>query len=175
MLQNQKLSHRSDNSDNKQPLLISYSNQNLSIDQKASDLLEFINLKPDNEMCQVIQLCIYKANEKLKTQLVLEYEETISQINRAQRDLTKRILDELTKIKLENEQQTEFYKDKLLTQKAKFVSEIENHYLKKLQEVKCNNCEILKRSNFMLELKLNDKENVSFTANSPVIGNFGKG
>jgi hypothetical protein len=54
------------------------------------------------------------------------------------------------------------------------VSEIEDHYLRKLQETKCNNCEILKRSNFMLEQKLIEKENASFIANGPVTGKFSK-
>ena len=51
-------------------------------------------------------MCINKhlhQSNMLKDQLAMEYELKIEQINRAQRDLTQRILDELSKIKQDNE------------------------------------------------------------------------
>jgi hypothetical protein len=51
----------------------------------------------------VIAILIQREVAKTKESLIKDYEAKLEQVNRAQRDLSKRILDELIHIKTEHE------------------------------------------------------------------------
>ena len=91
-------------------------------------------MKPDNEMCQVINLCIDREVARIKRKVVKDYENKLSQVTKAHKDLSQKILDELIHIKTEHEQQIKQLQSKLTTQKATLTEKFEFEYTQKLQQ-----------------------------------------
>ena len=56
-------------------------------------------------MCQVIALCIDREVARVKTKVIKDYEFKLSQVTKAQKQLSQKILDELIHIKTEHEEQ----------------------------------------------------------------------
>lgn len=75
------------------------------MEQRADDLMDFVHSRPEHEMSQVILLCINRETARIREVTIRHYEQKLEELNLAQRDLTSRILDELSHIKAEHEQQ----------------------------------------------------------------------